>query len=246
MTRLVSNIQSLYSNLRPSDGEPIHLYALPDPIPPYLIERLSKPDLTFSSIDPPPMQAELKKRTLDPTKYDPKAMGKQKRSSFNYDEYPTLKVARQGYRVTDPYYYPTIPTAPSISPTPSSGVYFSHKDYKEEKAPRELRIEVVKHGSGRRVELGDYVTISCNGSFRSDGSVFIIDQIDSLQFEVGVGEVVQGVDEGVVGMQVGEIRRLTVPPKMGYGNKGNLPEIPSNCVLSFEVMLMSVYELVID
>ncbi|KAK9864648.1 hypothetical protein WJX84_000910 [Apatococcus fuscideae] len=59
-------------------------------------------------------------------------------------------------------------------------------------------------------------------------------------FRLGTGEVIKGWDRGVVGMRVGDKRRLTVPPQMAYGSQGAPPDIPRNATLKFDVELLSV------
>lgn len=56
----------------------------------------------------------------------------------------------------------------------------------------------------------------------------------------GVGEVIKGWDRGVVGMRVGDKRRLTVPPQMAYGTSGVRGAIPPNATLNFDVELCDV------
>ena len=56
----------------------------------------------------------------------------------------------------------------------------------------------------------------------------------------GVGEVIKGWDRGVAGMRVGDKRKLTVPPQMGYGAAGSRPVIPPNATLQFTVELLDV------
>jgi FKBP-type peptidyl-prolyl cis-trans isomerase FkpA len=58
-------------------------------------------------------------------------------------------------------------------------------------------------------------------------------------FTLGTNEVIAGWDRGVVGMQVGGIRRLVVPPSLAYGTSRNGP-IPPNSTLVFEIELLSV------
>ena len=62
----------------------------------------------------------------------------------------------------------------------------------------------------------------------------------TFTFRLGVGEVIKGWDAGVQGMKVGEKRRLTVPPKLGYGAKGAPPTIPGNATLIFDVECVEV------
>lgn len=62
-----------------------------------------------------------------------------------------------------------------------------------------------------------------------------------LSFELGAGQVIQGWDEGLLGMQVGEVRRLTVPPELAYGEKGFPPAIPPDAELEFDIELLAIH-----
>ena len=61
-----------------------------------------------------------------------------------------------------------------------------------------------------------------------------------FQFTLGVGGVIKGWDQGVVGMKVGGKRRLIVPPELGYGTAGAGTAIPGNATLIFEIELLAV------
>jgi FKBP-type peptidyl-prolyl cis-trans isomerase FkpA len=65
--------------------------------------------------------------------------------------------------------------------------------------------------------------------------------IDPLEFTLGVGNVIQGWDQGLVGMKVGGLRRLVIPPSLAYGSVRQGP-IPPNTSLVFEVELIEVKE----
>ena len=59
-------------------------------------------------------------------------------------------------------------------------------------------------------------------------------------FTLGAGDVIRGWDQGVVGMKVGGVRRLVIPPELAYGAAGRAPSIPPNANLVFEVELVGV------
>jgi FKBP-type peptidyl-prolyl cis-trans isomerase len=80
------------------------------------------------------------------------------------------------------------------------------------------------------------------GTLESNGKEF--DQSykrgEPLRFTVGAGQVIQGWDQGLLGMKVGEKRKLTIQPKLGYGSRGAGTVIPPNAVLIFETELVSI------
>lgn len=61
-----------------------------------------------------------------------------------------------------------------------------------------------------------------------------------FSFVLGTGRVIRGWDQGVVGMKVGGLRRLVLPPDLGYGSAGSPPAIPPNASLVFDIELLTV------
>ena len=79
-------------------------------------------------------------------------------------------------------------------------------------------------------------------SLRMDNTVFDASRSKNkpLSFRIGGDPLIKGWEEGIPGMKVGEIRKLTVPPELGYGEQGKPPKIPPNATLIFEVELLSI------
>jgi FKBP-type peptidyl-prolyl cis-trans isomerase len=104
-----------------------------------------------------------------------------------------------------------------------------------------LIIEDTAVGNGTEVKSGDIVKIHYTGKL-TDGTVFDSSVPRNQPFEtpIGKGLVIQGWDEGVVGMKVGGKRKLTIPPDLGYGARGAGAAIPPNSTLIFELELLDV------
>ena len=105
-----------------------------------------------------------------------------------------------------------------------------------------LEIEDLQVGEGIEVANGDQVTVHYTG-WLIDGTKFdsSLDRGKPFTFELGARQVIQGWDRGVRGMQVGGIRKLTIPPELAYGDRavgGGL--IPANSTLVFEVKLLEI------
>ena len=104
-----------------------------------------------------------------------------------------------------------------------------------------LEIEEVKVGTGAGADAGKKVTVHYVGTL-TNGSKFDSsrDRNEGFSFKLGAGQVIRGWDEGVAGMKVGGVRKLTIPPGLAYGAAGFPPVIPPNSTLVFEVELLSV------
>ncbi|WP_375755003.1 FKBP-type peptidyl-prolyl cis-trans isomerase [Corallococcus exercitus] len=104
-----------------------------------------------------------------------------------------------------------------------------------------LKTEDVKVGTGVEAVAGKRVTVHYVGTL-TDGKKFDSsrDRGQGFTFSLGAGQVIQGWDQGVAGMKVGGIRKLTIPPELGYGSRGAAGVIPPNATLLFEVELLDV------
>ncbi len=104
-----------------------------------------------------------------------------------------------------------------------------------------LTIEILTPGSGAPIAKGQVAVVDYTGSL-TNGEVFdsSIPRGQPFSVNLGSGEVIQGWDLGIVGMQVGEVRRLTIAPELGYGASGFPGVIPPNATLVFEVTLRAI------
>ncbi len=104
-----------------------------------------------------------------------------------------------------------------------------------------MKIEDVKVGTGAEAVSGKKVTVHYTGTLEN-GTKFDSskDHGAPFSFNLGAGEVIQGWDQGVVGMKIGGVRKLTIPSELGYGAYGSPPVIPANATLLFEIELLGV------
>jgi peptidylprolyl isomerase len=104
-----------------------------------------------------------------------------------------------------------------------------------------LKIKDETIGSGVEVKSGDTVTVNYLGTLEN-GTKFdsSYDRNTPFTTQIGVGKVIKGWDEGIVGMKVGGKRKLIIPSSLGYGEQGAGNLIPPNTTLVFEVELLSI------
>jgi len=104
-----------------------------------------------------------------------------------------------------------------------------------------LEIEDLRPGTGAEARAGNSVTVHYVGTL-TDGSKFDSsrDRGEGFTFKLGAGQVIKGWDQGVAGMKVGQLRKLTIPPELAYGARGFPPVIPPSSTLVFEVELLAV------
>jgi FKBP-type peptidyl-prolyl cis-trans isomerase len=103
-----------------------------------------------------------------------------------------------------------------------------------------FHVEEISEGSGPEVAGGDYISIHYTGTL-TNGEVFDSSHKrgEPFQTRIGVGQVIEGWDMGVVGMKAGGKRRLIIPPQLAYGDRA-VGSIPANSTLIFEVELVSI------
>ena len=105
-----------------------------------------------------------------------------------------------------------------------------------------LEIEDLSVGTGVEAISGDKVTVHYTG-WLIDGTKFdsSLDRGQPFSFQIGARQVIEGWDRGLRGMQVGGVRKLTIPPELAYGDRavgGGL--IPANSTLVFEIRLLKI------
>jgi FKBP-type peptidyl-prolyl cis-trans isomerase FkpA len=123
---------------------------------------------------------------------------------------------------------PALPTAIGETKTTEGGVKY----------------ETLKEGTGAELKRGQRATLHSVGTLAKSNKVFDSTRTTNQprSYLLGGDPLIKGWEQTLPGMKVGEIRRFTVPPELGYGETGKTPAIPANATLIFEVELLSVDE----
>jgi len=104
-----------------------------------------------------------------------------------------------------------------------------------------LIVEVLQEGNGQEAKNGDVVSVHYTGTLL-DGTKFdsSVDRGTPFDFNLGAGQVIAGWDQGVLGMKIGEKRKLIIPADLAYGDRGAGGLIPPGATLVFEVELLAI------
>lgn len=109
--------------------------------------------------------------------------------------------------------------------------------------PSGLRYVILKHtGGSEKPKNGDKVSVHYRGKL-ADGTEFdnSFKRGEPFEFQLGMGKVIKGWDEGIALLGVGDSAMLIIPPSLGYGDR-NIGGIPANSTLYFEVTLVKIKE----
>jgi peptidylprolyl isomerase len=153
--------------------------------------------------------------------------------------------AEQEAKNTKPAPEPKAPTSEKVQPTSGEADINTKPTVPKGTGapPTALKAETLISGNGPEIKSGQQATVNYVGALFKDGKVFD----DSwgkgkqpFQFTLGSGQVIPGWDQGVLGMKVGERRRLTIPADLAYGAQGSPPKIGPNEPLIFDIDLKKI------
>ena len=104
-----------------------------------------------------------------------------------------------------------------------------------------MSYQILNHGNGKKAAINDYVSVHYVGKL-SNGKIFDSsrDRGKPIKFQLGVGNVISGWDEGIQLLHVGDQAKFVIPSWLAYGERGAGGVIPPNANLIFEVELISV------
>jgi peptidylprolyl isomerase len=128
-------------------------------------------------------------------------------------------------------------SAPAPKPT---GAETLLQEIQKSGSVTDLRIESLVQGSGDGAVSGDTVTVNYKGLL-TDGTVFDASEKHGqpFSFTLGTNQVIQGWEQGILGMKKGESRLLAIPPALGYAGNA-VGSIPPNSTLIFEVEMLNI------
>jgi peptidylprolyl isomerase len=137
------------------------------------------------------------------------------------------------------------PTAQKVDPTPGEADINTKPTVPKGSgaAPTALKAETLIAGSGDEIKSGQQATVNYVGVLFKTGKEFDTSWgkgKQPFQFALGSGQVIPGWDQGVLGMKVGERRRLTIPADLAYGAQGSPPKIGPNEPLIFDIDLKKI------
>ena len=115
-------------------------------------------------------------------------------------------------------------------------------DFPGDTSPADLVVEDIEVGTGAEATAGAQISAHYVGVAWSTGEEFDAswNRGEPLSFTVGVGQVIQGWDQGLLGMKVGGRRKIVIPPHLGYGDRGAGGAIKGGETLIFVVDLVEV------
>ena len=103
-----------------------------------------------------------------------------------------------------------------------------------------MKIEILQQGTGEGSKVGDNISVNYTGTLL-DGTKFDSSiGREPFEYTLGQNRVIQGWELGLLNMKVGEKRKLTIPPELGYGTQGAGGVIPPNATLIFEVEMLNI------
>jgi FKBP-type peptidyl-prolyl cis-trans isomerase len=138
---------------------------------------------------------------------------------------------------------------PAPDPMPTDGARDTAGGEAVQIAPG-LHRRILEEGDGATAEAGQTAVVHYTGWLHDEGAPgnrgekfdSSRDRGQYFEFQLGAGRVIRGWDQGVVGMEVGEVRELTIAPELAYGERGAGDLIPPNATLVFEVELVNLKE----
>lgn len=142
-------------------------------------------------------------------------------------------------------YFLVTPQTGTIADSVQSSVFNNSNSGEDVSGPagenKKMKIIDETIGTGNAVKSGDTVRVHYRGTLEN-GTEFdsSYKRNEPFSFTVGAGQVIQGWEQGLVGMQVGGKRKLTIPPELGYGAQGAGAIIPPNATLIFEIELIEI------